>query len=53
MIQNILWGIVIVVLILWLLGFFFKIFKGLINILLAVAAVIIIINLIDYFVHWF
>ena len=29
MIQNILWGIVIVVLVLWLLGFFFKIASSL------------------------
>jgi Family of unknown function (DUF5670) len=48
MLQNILWGVIIVLLILWALGFFFRIARGLINILLAVAAVIIIINIISY-----
>jgi hypothetical protein len=49
MLHNILWGIIIVVLALWIIGFFFHIARGLINILLAVAAVIIVINLITYF----
>jgi Family of unknown function (DUF5670) len=53
MLHTVLWGIVIVVLILWLLGLFFRIAGGIIRILIAVAAVIIIVNIISYFVHWF
>ena len=53
MLHTVLWGIVIVILILWLLGFLFRIAGGIIRILIAVAAVIIIINLISYFLHWF
>jgi hypothetical protein len=48
MLHTVLWGIVIVVLILWLLGFLFRIAGGIIRILIAVAAVIIIINIITY-----
>ncbi len=52
MLHTILWGIVIVVLILWLLGFLFHIAGGIIRILIAVAAVIIIINIITYILHF-
>ncbi len=45
MLHTILWGVVIVVLVLWLLGFLFRITKGFIHILLIVAAVIILFNL--------
>ncbi len=48
MLHTVLWGIVIVVLVLWLLGFLFRIAGGIIRILIAVAAVIIIINIITY-----
>jgi hypothetical protein len=48
MLHTVLWGIVIVILILWLLGFLFRIAGGIIRILIAVAAVIIIINIITY-----
>jgi hypothetical protein len=50
MLAPILWGVVIVVLILWLLGFFFRIGRGLIHLLLVVAAVIIIFNIFSYFI---
>jgi hypothetical protein len=52
MLHTVLWGIVIVVLILWLLGFLFRIAGGIIRILIAVAAVIIIINIITYILHF-
>ena len=48
MLHTVLWGIVIVILVLWLLGFLFRIAGGIIRILIAVAAVIIIINIITY-----
>jgi len=48
MLHTVLWGIVIVVLVLWLLGFLFRIAGGIIRILIAVAAVIIVINIITY-----
>ena len=53
MLHTVLWGIVIVILILWLLGFLFRIAGGIIRILIAVAAVIIIINILSYLLHWF
>jgi len=52
MLHIVLWGIVIVVLVLWLLGFLFRIAGGIIRILIAVAAVIIIINIITYILHF-
>jgi hypothetical protein len=48
MLHIVLWGIVIVVLILWLLGLLFRIAGGIIRILIAVAAVIIVVNIITY-----
>jgi hypothetical protein len=48
MLHTVLWGIVIVVLILWLLGLLFRIAGGIIRILIAVAAVIIVVNIITY-----
>ena len=51
MLHTVLWGIVIVVLVLWLLGFLFRIAGGIIRILIAVAAVIIVINIITYILH--
>ena len=53
MIHTVLWGLVIVVLVLWLLGFLFRIAGGIIRILIALAAVIIIINILSYVLHWF
>jgi hypothetical protein len=52
MLHIVLWGIVIVVLILWLLGFLFRFAGGIIRILIAVAAVIIIINIITYILRF-
>ena len=48
MLHTVLWGIVILILVIWLLGFLFRIAGGIIRILIAVAAVIIIINIITY-----
>ena len=48
MLHTVLWGIVIVILVLWLLGLLFRIAGGIIRILIALAAVIIIINIITY-----
>ena len=48
MLHTVLWGIVILILVLWLLGLLFRIAGGIIRILIAVAAVIIIINNITY-----
>jgi hypothetical protein len=52
MLHIVLWGIVIVILVLWLLGFLFRIAGGIIRILIALAAVIIIINIITYILHF-
>ena len=52
MLHIVLWGILIVVLVLWLLGFLFRIAGGIIRILIAVAAVIIIINIITYILRF-
>jgi len=48
MLHTVLWGIVILILVLWLLGLLFRIAGGIICILIALAAVIIIINIITY-----
>ena len=48
MLHTVLWGIVILILVIWLLGLFFRLAGGIIRILIAVAAVIIIINIIKY-----
>ncbi len=53
MFQNILWAIVVVILILWLIGFFFRFARGFINILLAIAGIIIVINILDYIFRFF
>ena len=53
MLHTVLWGIVILILVIWLLGFLFRIAGGIIRILIAVAAVIIIINILSYLLHWF
>jgi len=52
MLHTVLWGIVIVILVLWLLGFLFRIAGGIIRILIALAAVIIIVNIITYILHF-
>ncbi len=52
MLHTVLWGIFSVVLVLCLLGFLFRIAGGIIRILIAVAAVIIIINIITYILHF-
>ncbi len=53
MLHNILWGIVILVLVIWLFGLLFRIAGGIIRILLLVAAVIIVVNILSYVLHWF
>ncbi len=45
MLHTILWAIIVLVLIVWLLGFIFRIGRGFIHLLLIVAVVIIIFNL--------
>ena len=45
MLHNVLWAIIVLVLIVWLLGFIFRIGRGFIHLLLIVAVVIIIFNL--------
>ena len=45
MLHTVLWAIIVLVLIVWLLGFIFRIGRGLIHLLLIVAVVIIIFNL--------
>ena len=52
MLHTILWGIVILILVIWLLGFFFKIAGGIIRILIALAAIIIIVNIITYILRF-
>jgi hypothetical protein len=44
---GILWGVVVVLFVLWLLGFLFHIAGGLIHILLVIAAIVLIYNLIS------
>jgi len=53
MLHTVLWGILILVLVIWLFGFFFKLAGGIIRILIAVAAIIIIVNILSYLLHWF
>jgi len=53
MLHTILWGILILVLLIWLFGFLFKIAGGIIRILIAIAAIIIIVNVLSYIFHWF
>ena len=48
MLHTVLWGIVILILVIWLLGLFFRLAGGIIRILIAVAAIIIIVNIITY-----
>lgn len=43
---NILWGIIVILIVLWLVGFLMKIGGGLIHIILIVAGIIFIIQLI-------
>jgi hypothetical protein len=42
-----LWGIFVIILVLWLLGFSFHIAGGLIHILLVVALIVLVINLVS------
>ncbi len=52
MLHTVLWGIVILILVIWLLGLFFRMAGGIIRILIALAAVIIIINIITYILRF-
>ena len=52
MLHTVLWGIVILILVIWLLGLFFRMAGGIIRILIAVAAIIIIINIITYILRF-
>jgi Family of unknown function (DUF5670) len=53
MLHTVLWGIIILILVIWLFGFLFRIAGGILRILIAVAAVIIIINILSYILNWF
>jgi hypothetical protein len=53
MLHTILWGILILVLLIWLFGFLFRLAGGIIRILIAIAAIIIIVNVLSYLFHWF
>jgi hypothetical protein len=53
MLHTVLWGIVILVLVIGLLGFFFRLAGGIIRILIAIAGIIIILNVLGYLFHWF
>jgi hypothetical protein len=53
MLHTVLWGIVILILVIWLLGLFFRLAGGIIRILIAIAGIIIIINVLSYIFHWF
>ena len=53
MLHTVLWGIVILVLVIGLLGFFFRLAGGIIRILIAIAGIIIVINILSYIFHWF
>jgi len=52
MLHTVLWGIVILILVIWLLGLFFRLAGGIIRILIAVAAIIIIVNIILYILRF-
>jgi hypothetical protein len=43
---GILWGVVVVLFVLWLLGFIFHVAGGLVHLLLVIAAIVLIYNLI-------
>lgn len=45
MLHTIIWGLVVLVLVLWLLGLIFRVARGFIHILLIVAAALIVLNL--------
>ena len=53
MLHNVLWGIVILILLIWLFGLLFRLAGGIIRILLIIAAVIIVFNILSYVLHWF
>ena len=53
MLHNILWGIVILVLLIWLFGLLFRLAGGIIRILIAIAGIIIIVNVLGYIFNWF
>jgi Family of unknown function (DUF5670) len=46
MLGNLLWTVVVVLVVLWLLGFIFQVGGGLIHILLVIALIVLIYNLI-------
>jgi len=43
---NLLWGIFVVLVVLWLLGFIFHVAGGLVHILLVIAAIVLVYNLV-------
>ena len=53
MLHTVLWGIVVLILLVWLFGLFFHLAGGIIRVLIAIAAIIIIINVLSYILHWF
>ena len=48
LIHNILWGVIILILIIWLFGLLFRLAGGIIRILLIIAGIIIVVNLLGY-----
>ena len=53
MLHTVLWGIIILVLVIWLIGLFFRLAGGILRILILIAGIIIVANLLGYFFHWF
>ena len=53
MLHTLLWGIIILVLLIWLFGLFFRLAGGILRILVLIAAIIIIVNVLSYVFHWF
>jgi hypothetical protein len=53
MLHTVLWGIIILVLVIWLIGLLFRLAGGILRILILIAGIIIVVNLLGYFFHWF
>jgi len=53
MLHTVLWGIIILVLVIWLVGLLFRLAGGILRILILIAGIIIVVNLLGYFFHWF
>lgn len=53
MLHTLLWGIIILILIIWLFGLFFRLAGGILRILIVIAGIIIVVNILSYILHWF